>query len=803
MPNMRMANDAATAFNFGLACAIPAAFMGRALLNVSERTRVQSNSSITRRIGIVAIGIPIAIGGVALAKFVAGDIALNRQLITIPTVLLGTLAYGLYMSVAVSLKVDNVRVGLSAGFLIAFVLGVFVCLSYFTAYRLWAPLPLIAVVAFAIAYCLACCLLFSAVYTLPYAVATRFAGPQVGAVTGTLMTGMGGVGYYIVSIGMQRVPLSLFVPVFVPVFLTIASVTVAILVFNRWLPLTLYPFTMAWNTLIQRIDEQAMPTRLSQVQRHSAFWDEHQRLRLFGLDEYVVSVVEYEPETGQAALDYLSTSSQSWAARAAQIELDARQLARCRDVESISTIHHALAAGELEGSASALLRTFSRLSSDVDVALSQVNRYNRRMALSAIADELNGLLRELTRSDLTYAGRFRPIAEQWRRTVSDHMEMLAQTAERNQEIDNPYVVGVPLTHQQEIFVGRTDIIARIEELLAAQDYPPLLLYGQRRMGKTSLLHNLKWLLPFRIIALFVDLQGPVSNASNHAGFLYNIAKLMTKSAADQGVMLPELGLEALNTDPFTLFDDWLDEVERAIVAQGRETILLTMDEFEALDNALTRGRFDEEAVLGTLRHIVQYRTRFKVLLAGSHTLEEFHRWSSYLINAQTIHLGYLHQSEAAQLVERPIKDFALRYQPDARQLVLALTRGHPYLVQLLCAEIVNLKNEQAPDIRRLASVIDVQEAVSETLMAGDQFFMDIKLNQIAPESIELLCYLAQNEHQKPVNANDLRTHFPKKQALANTLSKLVQRELLEEVDGHYSFQVELIRLWFAKQAHKL
>jgi hypothetical protein len=85
------------------------------------------------------------------------------------------------------------------------------------------------------------------------------------------------------------------------------------------------------------------------------------------------------------------------------------------------------------------------------------------------------------------------------------------------------------------------------------------------MGKTSLLNNLGRLLPSTIIPLFVDLQGPASQASNHAGLLYNVARAMTESANRQRhLTLPVLTREALGNDPFTVFDEWLDDVERSL-----------------------------------------------------------------------------------------------------------------------------------------------------------------------------------------------------------------------------------------------
>jgi hypothetical protein len=83
----------------------------------------------------------------------------------------------------------------------------------------------------------------------------------------------------------------------------------------------------------------------------------------------------------------------------------------------------------------------------------QESVYNRRLALGAVEERLDGLLRELTRSNDQYAARFRPIAARWRRLVAGQKQQLAEEAELRQEIDSPYIIGVPLTDQQEILWG--------------------------------------------------------------------------------------------------------------------------------------------------------------------------------------------------------------------------------------------------------------------------------------------------------------------------------------------------------------
>ena len=125
--------------------------------------------------------------------------------------------------------------------------------------------------------------------------------------------------------------------------------------------------------------------------------------------------------------------------------------------------------------------------------------------------------------------RFLSIASLWRRRGGIlSPAACAKMSSAARKSIAPYITGIPLTEHQEVFVGRTDIGSRIEQLLLDQRRPPLLLYGQRRMGKTSLLHNLGRLLPSTVVPLFVDLQGPTTQASDHAGFLYNIARGMSR-----------------------------------------------------------------------------------------------------------------------------------------------------------------------------------------------------------------------------------------------------------------------------------
>jgi hypothetical protein len=213
-----------------------------------------------------------------------------------------------------------------------------------------------------------------------------------------------------------------------------------------------------------------------------------------------------------------------------------------------------------------------------------------------------------------------------------------------------------------------------------------------------------------------------------------------------------------------------------------------------LSSVLNKGRFDETDVLSMLRHMIQHRPHFKVMLAGSHALEEFQNWASYLINVQVVKIGYLEPGEARQLIEHPSRNFTLQYEPGASQRVLELTRGHPALVQLLCYEIVTLKNEQTAAERRLARLADVETAVPRALTSGSFFFADIQQNQLDEAGVALLRFIARQGQGAVVSRDELAGRV-----VDQTLAVLLRRDLIEAAPGGYGFQVELIRRWFGDQ----
>ena len=130
--------------------------------------------------------------------------------------------------------------------------------------------------------------------------------------------------------------------------------------------------------------------------------------------------------------------------------------------------------------------------------------------------------------------------------------------------------------------------------------------------------------------------------------------------------------------------------------------------------------------------------------------------------------------------------------------MIDVTRGHPFLVQLLCGEIVTLKNEQDLTVRRRARLADVDAAIPEALKSGSFFFLDIANHQVTKTAALLLRAIAREGERAVVPEDRLDSIFTGD--LGAAISSLLRRDLIERVDGGYRVQVELVRRWFAEPA---
>jgi hypothetical protein len=403
----------------------------------------------------------------------------------------------------------------------------------------------------------------------------------------------------------------------------------------------------------------------------------------------------------------------------AAADLKAKSLSQLADVtERLSWTTDAPAG--LPDELAATLPRLDRVAQHVGQYLTLHSPYRKGEALGRAVKEVESLQQSLIAARGRFAPRLLQVVNEWRGLLDAERDKLKTLAEASREIPNPFVYGNAVVEtEHNVFTGRRDVVRQIEaSLLGAAQAPTLLLQGPRRMGKTSILNQLPRLLGPDFAPAVVDCQNPAVTGSE-ATLLRYLSKALSEGLRRRRVSVEELRAQQLAREPYAVFDEWLERVERAMPAGMRA--LLCLDEYERLQSALDAGW--GAPLLDSLRHTFQHRPRVVLMFTGAHTFQELGpAWTDRFISARRMRVSFLRRKDVELLLTKPIPEFDMTYAPGALDALVAATSCHPFLTQAVAFELVQLMNEAQ---RREATTADVEEAVGRALVSGDAYFVNV------------------------------------------------------------------------------
>ncbi len=375
----------------------------------------------------------------------------------------------------------------------------------------------------------------------------------------------------------------------------------------------------------------------------------------------------------------------------------------------------------------AALPRFQRVSEHVGQFQSLASRERQHAALVRASEDVQQLRKSLAATRGRYVPRLLTVANRWSELIVAERERLEAEQEASRELPNPFVFGNPVDDRdEELFMGRRDVVDQLEANVLGSGRPPtLLLYGARRMGKTSILKQLPRLLGPDFAVADIDCQNP-SATESAVGLLLILSRAIATGLQRKRLTIQPPGRDqfAKGNAPFGVFDDWLIQVERELEKDKHSglCVLMCLDEFERLKKTLDAGWGGD--VLDALRNMLQHRPRFVLLFCGSHTFEELGpEWTDRFISARRIRVSYLPREDLVPLLTRPMPNFGLTYEDGAIDSALDATAGQPFLTQAVGFELVQHLNEH--DLKKVASKDDVAEAVRRALSTGGEYFANV------------------------------------------------------------------------------
>ncbi|MEM7803061.1 MAG: AAA family ATPase, partial [Chloroflexota bacterium] len=287
-----------------------------------------------------------------------------------------------------------------------------------------------------------------------------------------------------------------------------------------------------------------------------------------------------------------------------------------------------------------------------------------------------------------------------------------------QKIDNPYAPGTPLRRGSPLFYGRRPLLDFvIINALQVYQQNVVVLVGQRRTGKTSILLHLSEIAPDHLLPVYVDCQS-LGVTPGMVGFLHDLAWFIADACYLREIDIEVPDISAWEKDPAHAFQrEFLPLVYKKLSKSGK--ILLIFDEFEAFED-LVKSEILPPTFFSYLRHLMQHADRLSFVFAGTHRLELMGSdyWSVFFNIALYRQVTYLEEEALRKLIILPVAPY-LVYDDLALERIQRATAGHPYFVQLVCYTLVNYANKNRT---QYITISDVNICLSEMLRLGEVHF---------------------------------------------------------------------------------
>ena len=395
-------------------------------------------------------------------------------------------------------------------------------------------------------------------------------------------------------------------------------------------------------------------------------------------------------------------------------------------------------------------------------------------------------------------------------------------------IPNPYAPvadGGPVPIDSKMFYGREDFISNVVDSIIKSPSKQIIIYGQKRCGKSSVMLHLKKNLmdTGKAFCVFFSI-GEIINNLTEASFYHKILSSIKQELEilefDGNSNVPPFDIPNLSAfkaedeyNPLNTFTKYMILFKmlcRRTEGWEDKNLIVMIDEFTYLYTEIKRGHISP-TIMKQWKAVTQNeRAQFSVVLVGQDVVPSFKK-EDYARNAfgviQDIRLTYLQDGPARNLIEKPILDEngESRYIVNAISRIIEYTSRNPYYIQIFCSRLVDYMNSNKS--------INVTEAdvneIADSFINGDQALEEDKFDNLIragetedlqeyPED-EILSILRQiSVNSKNIgfcNRSDINVLDDKERENA-ILKNLVEREVLEiKGDNNYRIQVKLFQEW--------
>jgi len=357
----------------------------------------------------------------------------------------------------------------------------------------------------------------------------------------------------------------------------------------------------------------------------------------------------------------------------------------------------------------------------------------------------------------------------------------------------------------------------------------IVLYGQRRIGKTSVLKELeaKLLQKGDYIPVFFDLQDKAQKTLGE--LLKELARKITDVLVKLNKANRNLGPPHLEPDPETAFHNtWLPNLLKKLPT--KKSLVLLFDEFDVLDAPAAKQAGAAFFPYLQVNLLTLNTKRLNFVFVIGRRIDDLDKVALSVLKA-TEHkrVSLLNHEDTVTLIHLSQVNQTLNWSDEAIEKVWQLTSGHPYLTQVLCSLVwyklrKNSPKEVIPNLTQvLCSLVwhklrknspkeviptvtsgDIEEKIIEKAVETSEGALEWLWDGLPPAERVVASTLAEAGSQ-------VITERQLEDILTQSGVKVVIRELQTAPDllrkwdliegtakAGYRFRVELLRRWIAR-----
>ena len=364
-------------------------------------------------------------------------------------------------------------------------------------------------------------------------------------------------------------------------------------------------------------------------------------------------------------------------------------------------------------------------------------------------------------------------------------------------LPNPYGPKPAIGHR---FYGRDVESQRIRSLVYdSSQNSAILLWGQKRIGKTSLLFRLTEQAHQDFLPVYIDLQGLAYCSTTQF-----LSALINEMLQQIRTMIPESAQEIarhiphLKKDPLGHFDRFIASVQKAL---EYHPLVVILDEFQYLCELREEKSVSSLAIFRHLRSLSQHGQGIHFIFSGGGLLSQLINQGGLgqLLNmTYDEKLGGLGEAAARNLITEGLSRVAV-IEEEAVDLLLRITARHPYYLQMLCYKLYEQARQEEATITHLSA----SEAIYEWLMQADESrFQHLwegsdgggpQINKVILSAIAQLG--VDNEAVEYEQLHKAVHTLIQERNLVRSLEDLAQMGILRHNQMNYAIEVELFARW--------